>query len=138
MDQICFAKTTKEIEKVQIFFYSFKMDVSKIEKLGEDILKKHQKKLNFNCPNDSLCNMWMSNLDQENQLIFKENDEDGVDQNKLQIIDALAQIEERKEEQLTIAIDEEVQTSDLTREKPIEIFDLAVQSNDLEGECWHK
>ena len=55
--------------------------------------------MNFNWPDDSLFNNWISDIAQEKQLISEETDEDGVDPNELQIIDAE---EERKEEQLTL------------------------------------
>lgn len=51
--------------KVQIFFDSFKKDFDEFEKLGEEILKKQQKIMNFNYPNDTLFNKWMENLAQK-------------------------------------------------------------------------
>ena len=60
----------------------------------------------------------MVDLAQENQLISEETNEDGVDHDELQLIDAPTQIEESKEEKLTKKIGMAMQIGDLTKEQP--------------------
>lgn len=67
-------------------------------------------------------------------MVSKETDEDEVDLDELQIIDALVKEEEEKEGQPSIVTNMDVQIDDLTKRQPFVTIDFAVQPDDLEGE----
>ena len=55
---IWFARTTKEVVQVQLFFESFKEHFEEIRTIGENVLRKEQEILSFNWPDDTLFDKW--------------------------------------------------------------------------------